>query len=164
MKKIFFIGAMVSLIGMMSACDPTCTCPSNEELIVGQWSVVSHRHVTHDLFTGHYEDVTMTPADSSYVGYDEAEFFVDGTMRWHMNDRYFHNGMFDSPYREFKWLINGDSLHIFPDRLDNAWWNFEIKQINSTALVVEDHHFINDPPLYGHHTMEITESYDFKRK
>lgn len=130
-----------------------------DELIVGKWEVASFYHWSHD-FTDESlsEEVTYTLPDSNYIGYDSTEFNTDGTMRWHRNDRYVAQGLFDDPYVQVNWHISGDTLFVGHE--DPTV--FTIKQLNSENLVIENY-TNNGHPMYSHHHLEQIKRYTFKR-
>ena len=136
---------------------------SKEELIVGKWDVMTYHGWFHDFTLDTHQDVTCTPAtDTNYVGYDAAEFCVDGTTRWHMSDKYVHDGMFTDPYRHFEWRINGDSLFVSTNWSDGSVLKYAIKELNNETLVIEQY-TNNEHSEYSHHHWEQTQCYTFKR-
>lgn len=157
MKKLFFTIAALLGICMFVAC-----APDNEDKIVGKWVVTRYRSIVHDITSGTYEDVTYTETDTEYPGYDTVEFKADGTTLWHMNDYYVQSGLFSNPYREYDWLIRSDKLYIYSGTLENNRWDYSILELNRNKLYIEGSHD-NYPPLYGHHYIEETRYYTFKR-
>ena len=136
---------------------------SKEELIVGKWDVMTYHGWFHDITLDTHQDVTCTPAtDTNYVGYDAAEFYADGTTRWHMSDKYVHDGMFTDPYRHFEWRINGDSLFVSTNWFEGSVLKYAIKELNNETLVIEQY-TNNGHPEYSHHHWEQTQCYTFKR-
>ena len=136
---------------------------SKEELIVGKWDVMTYHGWFHDFTLDTHQDVTCTPAtDPNYVGYDAAEFYADGTTRWHMSDKYVHDGMFTDPYRHFEWRINGDSLFVSTNWFEGSVLKYAIKELNNETLVIEQY-TNNGHPEYSHHHWEQTQCYTFKR-
>ena len=137
--------------------------PKNEELIVGKWDVQTYHSWVHDFTLDTHQDVTCTPAtDPNYVGYDAAEFYADGTTRWHMSDKYVHDGMFTEPYKYFEWRINGDSLFVSTDWTTDDVARYAIKELDNETLVIEQY-TNNGHPEYSHHHLEQTQCYTFKR-
>ena len=136
---------------------------SKEELIVGKWDVMTYHGWFHDFTLDTHQDVTCTPAtDTNYVGYDAAEFYADGTTRWHMSDKYVHDGMFTDPYRHFEWRISGDSLFVSTNWSDGSVLKYAIKELNNETLVIEQY-TNNGHSEYSHHHWEQTQCYTFKR-
>ena len=136
---------------------------SKEELIVGKWDVMTYHGWFHDFTLDTHQDVTCTPAtDTNYVGYDAAEFYADGTTRWHMSDKYVHDGMFTDPYRHFEWRISGDSLFVSTNWFEGSVLKHAIKELNNETLVIEQY-TNNGHPEYSHHHWEQTQCYTFKR-
>ena len=136
---------------------------SKEELIVGKWDVMTYHGWFHDFTLDTHQDVTCTPAtDTNYVGYDAAEFYADGTTRWHMSDKYVHDGMYTDPYRHFEWRINGDSLFVSTNWFEGSVLKHAIKELNNETLVIEQY-TNNGHPEYSHHHWEQTQCYTFKR-
>ena len=136
---------------------------SKEELIVGKWDVQTYHGWFHDFTLDTHQDVTFTPAtDTNYVGYDAAEFYADGTTRWHMSDKYVHDGMFTDPYRHFEWRISGDSLFVSTNWSDGSVLKYAIKELNNETLVIEQY-TNNGHSEYSHHHWEQTQCYTFKR-
>ena len=137
--------------------------PKNEELIVGKWDVQTYHSWVHDFTLDTHQDVTCTPAtDPNYVGYDAAEFYADGTTRWHMSDKYVHDGMFTDPYRDFEWRINGDSLFVSTNWAADDVARYAIKELNNETFVIEQY-TNNEHSEYSHHHWEQTQCYTFKR-
>ena len=135
---------------------------SKEELIVGKWDVMTYHGWFHDITLDTSQDITCTPAtDTNYVGYDAAEFYADGTTRWHMSDKYVHDGMFTDPYKHFEWRINGDSLFVSTDWFEGSVLKYAIKELNNETLVIEQY-TNNGHPEYSHHHWEQTQCYTFK--
>ena len=136
---------------------------SKEELIVGKWDVMTYHGWFHDFTLDTSQDITCTPAtDTNYVGYDAAEFYADGTTRWHMSDKYVHDGMFTDPYRHFEWRISGDSLFVSTNWFEGSVLKYAIKELNNETLVIEQY-TNNGHPEYSHHHWEQTQCYTFKR-
>ena len=136
---------------------------SKEELIVGKWDVMTYHGWFHDITLDTSQDITCTPAtDTNYVGYDAAEFYADGTTRWHMSDKYVHDGMFTDPYRHFEWRISGDSLFVSTNWFEGSVLKYAIKELNNETLVIEQY-TNNGHPEYSHHHWEQTQCYTFKR-
>ena len=136
---------------------------SKEELIVGKWDVMTYHGWFHDFTLDTHQDVTCTPAtDTNYVGYDAAEFYADGTTRWHMSDKYVHDGMYTEPYRHFEWRISGDSLFVSTNWSDGSVLKYAIKELNNETLVIEQY-TNNGHSEYSHHHWEQTQCYTFKR-
>ena len=136
---------------------------SKEELIVGKWDVMTYHGWFHDFTLDTSQDITCTPAtDTNYVGYDAAEFYANGTTRWHMSDKYVHDGMFTDPYRHFEWRINGDSLFVSTNWFEGSVLKYAIKELNNETLVIEQY-TNNGHPEYSHHHWEQTQCYTFKR-
>lgn len=136
---------------------------SKEELIVGKWDVMTYHGWFYDFTLDTSQDITCTPTtDTNYVGYDAAEFYADGTTRWHMSDKYVHDGMFTDPYRHFEWRINGDSLFVSTDWAADNVARYAIKELNNETLVIEQY-TNNGHPEYSHHHWEQTQCYTFKR-
>ena len=136
---------------------------SKEELIVGKWDVQTYHGWFHDFTLDTHQDVTCTPAtDTNYVGYDAAEFYADGTTRWHMSDKYVHDGMFTDPYRHFEWRISGDSLFVSTNWFEGSVLKYAIKELNNETLVIEQY-TNNGHSEYSHHHWEQTQCYTFKR-
>ena len=136
---------------------------SKEELIVGKWDVMTYHGWFHDFTLDTHQDVTCTPAtDTNYVGYDAAEFYADGTTRWHMSDKYVHDGMFTDPYRHFEWRISGDSLFVSTNWFEGSVLKYAIKELNNETLVIEQY-TNNGHSEYSHHHWEQTQCYTFKR-
>lgn len=146
---------------MLSVALLTACVTGNDELVVGKWAVENCRVVVDDHTDGTHSDVTTTPADTTYIGYDTVEFKSDGTTRWHMNDRYVAGGMYSSPYRDFNWYVTGDSLIVWAESYENRMFAFEIKTLDRGALIVEQHS--TTPEEYGHHHLEQTLCYTFGR-
>jgi hypothetical protein len=96
------------------------------------------------------------------VGYDAAEFYADGTTRWHMSDKYVHDGMFTDPYRHFEWRISGDSLFVSTNWFEGSVLKYAIKELNNETLVIEQY-TNNGHSEYSHHHWEQTQCYTFKR-
>ena len=137
--------------------------PKNEELIVGKWDVQTYHSWVHDFTLDTHQEVTCTPAtDPNYVGYDAAEFYADGTTRWHMSDKYVHDGMFTDPYRDFEWRINGDSLFVSTNWAADDVARYAIKELNNETFVIEQY-TNNEHSEYSHHHWEQTQCYTFKR-
>ena len=137
--------------------------PKNEELIVGKWDVQTYHSWVHDFTLDTHQDVTCTPAtDTNYVGYDAAEFYADGTTRWHMSDKYVHDGMFTEPYKYFEWRITGDSLSVSTNWAEDDVARYAIKELNDETLVIEQY-TNNEHSEYSHHHWEQTQCYTFKR-
>ena len=117
----------------------------------------------HDFTLDTSQDITCTPAnDTNYVGYDAAEFYADGTTRWHMSDKYVHDGMFTDPYRHFEWRLSGDSLFVSTNWSDGSVLKYAIKELNNETLVIEQY-TNNGHSEYSHHHWEQTQCYTFKR-
>lgn len=161
MKKVFAIMIVAAFVTSMVSCNKNT--PKKEELIVGKWDVLTYHSWLHDFTLDTYQDVTFTPAtDTNYVGYDAAEFYAEGTTRWHMSDKYVHDGMFADPYRHFEWRINGDSLFVSIDWVADNVTRYAIKELNNETLVIELY-TNNEHPEYSHHHLEQTQCYTFKR-
>lgn len=156
-RSIFLCAVLLALVSL-SACKDK---HDNAELIIGKWAVESYRYQCYDHTAEQNEDVTYTPTDNNYIGYDTVEFYSDGATRWHMNDLYVQSGMYDDANRNFNWYIQGDSLIVYAGQRDNSRWRFGIKELNDKTLVVEDFHTVL--PMYGHHHLDITETYKFKK-
>ena len=161
MKKVFAIMIVAAFVTTLVSCNKNN--PKNEELIVGKWDVQTYHSWVHDFTLDTHQDVTCTPAtDTNYVGYDAAEFYADGTTRWHMSDKYVHDGMFTDPYRLFEWRINGDSLSVSTNLEADDVARYAIKELNDETLVIEQ--YTNNEHLeYSHHHWEQTQCYTFKR-
>ena len=152
---------VAALVTTMVSCNKNNQ--NNEELIVGKWDVMTYHSRLHDFTLDTYQDVTCTPAtDTNYVGYDAIEFYADGTTRWHMSDKYVHDGMFTDPYRHFEWRINGDSLFVSTNWATDDVARYAIKELNNETLVIEQY-TNNGHPEYSHHHLEQTQCYTFKR-
>ena len=161
MKKVFAIMIVAAFVTTMVSCNKNN--PKNEELIVGKWDVQTYHSWVHDFTLDTHQDVTCTPAtDPNYVGYDAAEFYADGTTRWHMSDKYVHDGMFTDPYRDFEWRINGDSLFVSTNLEADDVARYAIKELNNGTLVIEQY-TNNEHSEYSHHHWEQTQCYTFKR-
>ncbi len=155
MKKVFAIMIVAAFVTTMVSCNKDNQ--SKEELIVGKWDVQTYHCWLHDFTMDTYEDATYTPAtDTNYRGYDAAEFYSDGTTRWHMSDLYVHDGMFTEPYRHFEWRISGDSLFV------STMAHYAIKELNKETLVIEEY-MNNGHEEYSHHHLEQIHRYTFKR-
>ena len=157
MKKINLLVALFA-IATMTACHND---PDYNELIVGKWDLQKIHYIVDDHTNGTHNDYTDLTTDTNYVGYNTVEFNANGTTRWHMNDRYVQDGMYDYTYRDFNWYITGDSLIIWCENMDNRWFSFEIKELDRTSLVVEEYY--NHPAEYSHPHLEGTDCYTFKR-
>lgn len=131
------------------------------ELVVGQWEVKTAYHWSHDFTDESLSwEETLTPTDSNYIGYDSLEFYANGTMRWHMNDLYCANGMFDNPNVSYEWRIDGDSLLLSHD-----WVNvdkYAIKTLDKKNLVIEQY-TNNEHEEYSHHHLEQIHRYTLNR-
>ena len=135
----------------------------NEELIIGKWDVQTYYNWEHDITCDSYIESTYTPAtDTNYRGYDASEFYADGTTRWHMSDKYVHDGMFTEPYKYFEWRINGDSLFVSTDWTTDDVARYAIKELDNETLVIEQY-TNNGHSVYSHHHLEQTHCYTFKR-
>ena len=167
MKKAFVILIVAMAATAMVSCKKDNTNnndkPDYKELVVGKWDVQTYHYWMHDFTMDTYEDATYTPAtDTNYRGYDAAEFYSDGTTRWHMSDLYVHDGMYTEPYRHFEWRISGDSLFVSPNWLEGSVLKYAIKELNKETLVIEQY-TNNGHPEYSHHHLEQTHCYTFKR-
>ena len=152
---------VAALVTTMVSCNKNNQ--NNEELIIGKWDVMTYHSRLHDFTLGTDQDVTCTPAtDTNYVGYDAAEFYADGTTRWHMSDKYVHDGMFTEPYRHFEWRISGDSLFVSTNWFEGSVLKYAIKELNNETLVIEQY-TNNGHSEYSHHHWEQTQCYTFKR-
>ena len=161
MKKVLAMMIVAAFVTTMVSCNKNN--PKNEELIVGKWDVQTYHSWVHDFTLDTHQDVTCTPAtDPNYVGYDAAEFYADGTTRWHMSDKYVHDGMFTEPYKYFEWRINGDSLSVSTNWTENDVARYAIKELNNETLVIEQY-TNNEHSEYSHHHWEQTQCYTFKR-
>ena len=161
MKKLLVIMTIAMSLTTLVSCNKNN--PSHKELVVGKWDVQTYHHWLHDINDDTYEDVTCTPAtDPNYRGYDAAEFYADGTTRWHMSDLYVHDGMYNDPYRHFEWRINGDSLFISTNWVEDNVTKYAIKELNKETLIIEEY-TNNKHPEYHHHHLEQTHCYTFKR-
>lgn len=138
-----------------------CSSDNNDELIVGKWYVQSVRHVTDDHTAGTHNDYTIHTTDTNYIGYDSVEFYADGTMRWHRNDRYMHDGMYREPNKYYSWYSSNDSLFMWNGSVENRLV-YEIKKLNSKTLVMEHYHN-NEHEEYSHHHIEGTDCYTCQR-
>lgn len=165
MKKLFVISTLAASLIALAALT-SCGGKDNsgyKELIAGKWVVKSYYHWYHD-FTDESlsNERTYTLSDTNYIGYDSAEFNTNGTMRWHMNDRYVSSGMFSDPYINYEWRIKGDSLFVSPNWVADNIAKYAIKELNSEALVIEQH-LDNEHPEYSHHHWEQIHRYTFSR-
>ena len=161
MKKVLAMMIVAAFVTTMVSCNKNNQ--SKEELIVGKWDVQTYHSWVHDFTLDTHQDVTCTPAtDPNYVGYDAAEFYADGTTRWHMSDKYVHDGMFTEPYKYFEWRINGDSLFVSTDWTTDDVARYAIKELDNETLVIELY-TNNEHPEYSHHHLEQTQCYTFKR-
>lgn len=151
------------IVAMVAMAMTSCNSDSNyKELIVGKWEVKTYRLWVHDLTdedpwtTGdsYSQEETWNLPDTSYSGYDAAEFNADGTMRWHMSDRMVNEGAFSDPYVDANWYISGDSLIINETK-------YAIREIDKETLVIEDYYKVNS--YQSHHGWERTNCYTFKR-
>lgn len=157
MKKTLLLGALLCAIGMFAACGDK----DNLNPIVGKWDVQNIHHVVDDHTAGTHNEYTQNVTDSAYVGYDTVEFNADGSTRWHMNDRYVQQGRYPYSYRDFNWYIKGDSLIVWAESEENRWFTFEIMELDGKKLVVEEYY--DNPEEYGHHHLEGTNRYTFKK-
>ena len=167
MKKAFVILIVAMAATAMVSCKKDNTNnndkPNYTELIVGNWDVQTCHHWLHDFTDETYADETFTPAtDTNYRGYDAAEFYSDGTTRWHMSDLYVHDGMYTEPYRYFEWRITDDSLFVSTNWFEGNVSNYAIKELNKETLVIEEY-TNNEHEMYHHHHLEQTHCYTFKR-
>ncbi|MBO6023779.1 MAG: hypothetical protein J6P83_02880 [Bacteroidales bacterium] len=161
MKKVLAMMIVAAFVTTMVSCNKNNQ--SKEELIVGKWDVQTYHCWLHDFTMDTYEDATYTPAtDTNYRGYDAAEFYSDGTTRWHMSDLYVHDGMYTEPYRHFEWRNSGDSLFVSTNWFEGSVLKYAIKELNNETLVIEQY-TNNGHPEYSHHHLEQTQCYTFKR-
>lgn len=140
----------------------TTTPQTYADLIVGRWEVQSYYWWDHDITTETYAESTCSPSDSIYIGYDSIEFNSDGNSRWHMNDKWVHDGMYDNPYKTFEWRISGDTLLVSPNWVEDNISKYTIKELNNTNLVIENY-WNNGHEEYSHHHLEQIERYTLKR-
>ena len=161
MKKLFAIMIVAAFVTSMVSCNKDNQ--KNEELIIGKWDVQTYYNWEHDITCDSYIESTYTPAtDTNYRGYDASEFYADGTTRWHMSDKYVHDGMFTEPYKYFEWRISGDSLFVSTNWFEGSVLKYAIKELNKETLVIEQY-TNNGHPEYSHHHLEQTHCYTFKR-
>ena len=159
MKNTFLVD--IAILSLVAVAATTACSPDSKELIVGNWDVQSVYSVVDDHTAGTHEEATRTPSDANYVGYDEVEFNADGTSRWHMSARYYRDGMFDEPYKDFNWHLTGDSLFVYRDGAEDAWVGFGIKELDRNILVIESYSN-NEYPRYNQHHIETTVRYTLK--
>lgn len=141
MKKILIICAtLIALVAMIACTDKDSS--NYKELIVGKWELTSYHNWFHNCTDemGSYDIIYNLP-DTNYLGYDSVEFTSDGTTQWHMNNLYLQGSLDSDPYKNFTWHISNDSLFVYP-----AQWKFEIKELDTKALVIEQY-FNNQHPL-----------------
>ena len=162
MKNLNLICVLFISLIAMGACKPK-EKTSYKELIVGKWEVKKYYTWYHD-FTDEslsFEETTTLP-DTSYQGYDSAEFNANGTTRWHMSDRWVSQGMYSDPYRNFEWRIDGDSLFVSPNWVADNISKYAIKELDNETLVIEEY-LNNEHPDYSHHHWEQIHRYTFRR-
>lgn len=153
---------MILTIATMVACGKK-DIPGYKDLIVGQWEVKTYYYWVHDLTDGSQSDeITYTLPDTTYQGYDSAEFNANGTTRWHRSDLWVSQGMYSDPYRNFEWRINGDSLLVSPNWATGNISKYAIKKLDSENLVIEEYSN-NGHPDYSHHHLEQIHRYTFHR-
>ena len=160
MKKLFLFGALLCALGMFVACGDK----DNSNLIVGKWDVQTYHFLQRDFYQDTSwirDEATFNLPDTSYIGYDAAEFFADGTMCWHMNDNYYgyYGHEYPEPYLTLRWWIEDDRLLLErgPDSLGHVKWDYKIKELDKKNLVIE-----TTQDDYPYH--EYTEDYTFKRR
>ena len=160
MKKTLMLSAVLLALAAMTSCGNK---NDYKELIVGKWEVKTSYHWYHDLTDESLSsEATYTLPDTNYIGYDSAEFHADGTMQWHMSDRYVSEGMFTDPYRNFDWLINGDSLFVYIGTIENGS-KYAIKALDNKTLIIEEY-TNNEHPEYSHHHWEQIHRYTLNRQ
>ena len=148
---------MILGIVAIISCERKDIEPSKAELIVGNWDVKNYYHLYHDFTDENLSsDASFTLPDSNYIGYDAMEFKSDGTTRWHRNDLYVQQGLYDDPYETIHWQIIDDTL-IF-----GSQWKYAIKELNNKNLVIEEY-VNNGHEEYGHHHWEQIHRYTLKR-
>ena len=168
MKKSFILYATLFLLAAMTACGNKDDKPGYKEQIVGKWNVQTYYHGIHDFndenpwsTDGSYtQEETWNLPDTSYSGYDWAEFKADGTTCWHMNDHFAHECSHSDPNVNSEWLIKGDTLLINPS-MPNTNGKFAIKELDSVTLIIEQYHKVS--PYHEHHGWEETHRHTFKR-
>lgn len=159
MKKVFLALAVLCGIGMLCACDDK----DYSELIIGTWDVQTYSflHVDYYQDTSWIRDEEIyNVSDTNYIGFDAAEFFADGIMRWHTNENY--QAFYGNESITLSWSINEAKLYIErgPDSLGHVEWEYEIKELNDRNLVIERH----DRVIQDFNNYEYTESYALKRR
>ena len=158
MKKALMIFAALIAAAAMTSCGDK----DNDEQIVGKWALTSYYNQYHDFTDENLSsEDTWTLPDDNYIGYDSAEFKADGTMRWHLNDRYVSEGHFDYHYREYSWHIDGDSLFVYSNTFDDGS-KYAIKDLDNKNLVIEEY-TNNYPPSYDQHHWEQVNRLTLKR-
>ena len=139
----------------------------HSKLIIGTWDVQTY----HFSYVDYYEDTSWirnegmyNVSDTCYIGFDAAEFFVDGIMRWHLNEKYqaIYGNEFPDQYLTLRWSINDNILYLErgPDSLGHVTWEYEIKELNDQNLVIELHERV----IENLNNYEFTESYALKRR
>ena len=156
MTKSLSIYVAICALAVLTSCSR-----DRSNLIVGKWAVQSVHYVIDDHTAGTHDDYTRLATDTSYVGYDTIDFNDNGTTRWHMNDRYFHNGLFAENHRDFSYLVSDDSLFVYVGTMDSIWQAYAITQLDRKALAFESYR--NTPAEYSHHHIKQTESYTLRR-
>jgi len=106
------------------------------------------------------DDEIYNVSDTNYIGFDAAEFFADGIMRWHTNENY--QAFYGNESITLSWSINEAKLYIErgPDSLGHVEWEYEIKELNDRNLVIERH----DRVIQDFNNYEYSESYALKRR
>ena len=163
MKKAILTLAVLCTLGMFCACDDK----DYSELIIGTWDVQTYRFLHVDYYQDTSwirDDEIYNVSDTNYIGFDAAEFFDDGIMRWHLNEKYqaIYGNEFPDHYMTLRWSINDNILYIErgPDSLGHVTWEYEIKELNDQNLVIELHERV----IENLNNYEYTESYALKRR
>ena len=163
MKKAFLTLAVLCTLGMFGACDDK----DYSELIICTWDVQTYRFLRVDYYQDTSwirDDEIYNVSDTNYIGFDAAEFFADGIMRWHLNEKYqaIYGNEFPDHYMTLRWSINDNILYIErgPDSLGHVKWEYEIKELNDRNLVIELHERV----IENLNNYEYTESYALKRR
>lgn len=159
MKKVFLTLAVLCGIGMLCACDDK----DYSELIIGTWDVQTYSFLHVDYYQDTSwirDDEIYNVSDTNYIGFDAAEFFADGIMRWHTNEMY--QAFYGNESITLSWSINDNILYIErgSDSLGYVKWEYEIKELNDRNLVIELH----DRVIQDFNNYEYTESYALKRR
>ena len=159
MKKAFLTLAVLCTLGMFCACDDK----DYSELIIGTWDVQTYRFLSVDYYQDTswiFDDEIYNVSDTNYIGFDAAEFFADGIMRWHTNENY--QAFYGNESITLSWSINEAKLYTErgPDSLGYYKLEYEIKKLSDRDLVIERH----DRVIQDFNNYEYTESYALKRR